>query len=249
MVICNEERIAIGKEWQQVACSAVIRSDTWTQKLTIAEELESEGVGQRWYCHCGGRYSAKFGVLVEMIDRRRFLGLDGGRPCGLYFHAKHPDQDIKDLKTMFREQALKNEGLAYLTPEQVHARVPKVEPRALGSVLVKYAPNTPKWEGHWHLASGLDWESLPEWHWDDFYSQFGLDPRSGKRLGKRARKTANAKWWKEQKELQQAATGVAPKALAPTYRDVVASASTALRPPAPPTAVPASYVVDLSDSD
>ena len=102
-----------------------------------------------------------------------------------YFQAAHPTIDIADMKTLFFEQQLKTQEHVHLTPEKVLSKLPKVEPFALGSVLMEYAPGDEKWQGHWHPAPHLVWESLPRWSWDDFYNQFDLDPNYRKSMSKK----------------------------------------------------------------
>jgi len=193
--------VKVDGQWMKAACCAVIRADTWVQRFSIEEELEKHKPGQAWYCHCGKKYQPKFGVLVEMIDAKGKLKHQGGLPCALYFQAVHPTSDIADLKTLFREQQLKKDGHVNLTPQQVLAKLPVVEPFALGSVLIEHEPGNEKWQGHWHLAPHLDWDSLPTWYWNDFYTQFGLDPNHGKPLSKKQKKAINNRLWEEQEAL------------------------------------------------
>ena len=193
--------VEVDGQWLKAACDSVIRTDTWVQKFSIEEEVDGHKPGQAWYCHCGKKYQPKFGVLVEMIDAQGRLGYNGGMPCALYFQAVLPNSDITDLKTLFREQKLKNDGHVNLTPQQVLARIPVVEPFALGSVLIEHKPGNAKWQGHWHLASHLNWDSLPTWYWNEFYTQFGVDPNHGKPLSKKQKKALNNRLWEEQEAL------------------------------------------------
>ena len=175
----------IDGQLQTTVCGGVISADAWPQKITIQSEFGSPQQGLRWYCHCGKKYQPRHGVLVEMVYAKGKIGYLGGQPCAFYFQAVHPTIDIADMKTLFFEQQLKTQGHVHLTPEKVLSKLPKVEPFALGSVLMEYAPGDEKWQGHWHLAPHLVWDSLPRWSWDDFYNQFDLDPNYSKSMSKK----------------------------------------------------------------
>eukprot|EP00959_Pyramimonas_sp_CCMP1952_P028205 591859-Pyramimonas_sp.AAC.1 len=83
---------------QHVRCKAAIRTDRWAQLLRINQEIEQEGVGQAWHCHCGTKYTpGKGSALVEWID------FDAVPQQARHFVAAHPQYDIKDLKTLCRE--------------------------------------------------------------------------------------------------------------------------------------------------
>lgn len=113
----------------------MIRSDCWTQLLTLEEEAAGRS-GQRWYCRCGSRYMCRFGVAIEMIDHTA----DPAR--GYYMRAECPDEDIRDLKTLLRADKLKRAGTTVLSPKDLLRYLPVVEPMAVGSVFDEYKLNS-----------------------------------------------------------------------------------------------------------
>ena len=152
------------KTWENPGgCRGLIRSDRWTQLLTIAEEDEREGAGQRWYCHCGARYMCAFGVCIEVIDHA------ASPPQAWYLQSPFPEQDIKDLKTMLRHSQLTKQGIVVTKPQDLLKYLPKVEPLAVGTVFAPYAEGNPTWERHYVLMEHLTWEDLPEFNWNELY--------------------------------------------------------------------------------
>ena len=135
------------------ACDSATRSDRWCTRLTIEDELATEGAGQRYYCHCGARYGPKFWVLVEFIDVNNRVAY--------YFRATHPTEDINDVKTCCREIVPKAEGHKDATAKQLLQHLPTLEPFAMGGVFEPYAENDQNWKGPWVIQSQLDRESLP----------------------------------------------------------------------------------------
>ena len=81
------------------------------------------------------------------------------------------------MQTLFTKQQLEKQGNDHFTPDNVQSKFPTVELFALGSVLMKYVHGDVERQGHWYLAPHLDWDSLPRWSWDEFYSQYDLDPK------------------------------------------------------------------------
>ena len=47
----------------------------------------------------------------------------------------------------------------------------KVEPLAVGTVLKRYMPGHPNWEGHFELVPELTWDDMPEFAWTDLFAQ------------------------------------------------------------------------------
>ena len=174
----------IDGQQQATVCGGVISADAWPQKITIQSEIGSPQQGQRWYCYCGKRYQPRHGVLVEMVYAKGKIGYLGGQPCAFYFQAVHPTIDIAKMQTLFTKQQLKKQGCDHFTPDNVQSKFPTVELFALGSVLMKYVPGDVEWQGHWYLATHLVWDSLPRWSWDEFYSQFDLDPNYRRTINK-----------------------------------------------------------------
>ena len=124
-------------------CLTLTLSDEWDRLHAAAE-----AAGQRWYCPvCKTRYKTKFGVLCEMF---------GSDPkIAYYAKAEFPPGSLRDVKFMAIEERFQN----CVTPEELLAALPKVSPRAVGTV---FQPAGPR--GAFRIMKST-WETLPKLEW------------------------------------------------------------------------------------
>ena len=129
-------------------CLTLTLSDEWDRL-----HEQPDATGQRWYCPmCGTRYKTRFGVLCEMFAKDTNIAY--------YAKAEFPPGTLRDVKFMAIEENFRN----CVTPEELLAALPKVSPRAVGTV---FQPAGPR--GAFRIMKST-WEALPKLEWFQLYN-------------------------------------------------------------------------------
>ena len=129
-------------------CLTLTLSDQWDRL-----HEQPDATGQRWYCPiCGTRYKTKFGVLCEMLTKETNIAY--------YAKAEFPPGTLRDVKCMAIEENFRN----CVTPEELLKALPRVSPRAIGTVFRPAGP-----PGAFRITKST-WESLPKLEWFQLYN-------------------------------------------------------------------------------
>jgi hypothetical protein len=139
-------------------CLSALPSQDWSTKFA-----DPSATKQKWYCHCGARYNASWGQLVE-ISRVN----SSGQLEKLYMCADVPTWDVEDVRATSHEVEM-----APASPTDLYNNLKRVEPTLTSIVVLR--------EGHKRIVDLATWNEMPKFLWTEIFALVGIKaPRGAK---------------------------------------------------------------------
>ena len=149
-----------------------MKADSCTQRWDNAD------VGPGGCCHCGARYSATSGVVLEITDHARCP------PKTWCLRAPIPERDLQELKILLKAEKLKKKRTTGIDAGDLLQHLlsgPTAEQLAMEPMVDLCVLGGHHRQGHGKLKEPYTWGDMPEFDWYIFCVQVadGLRPPSG----------------------------------------------------------------------